>query len=73
MEAAKRLQAMKINAAVSNEQFFEQQLAHEQQLGDMVDKLCKAKDVSEGTKQLLGNIADMSEVRCYKIKQRLSK
>lgn len=73
MQAAKALAGMKISGKISNEQFFEQQLAHEQHLCDMINQLCAAKGVSEGTKQLLGNIADMSEGRCYKIKQRLSK
>lgn len=72
MEAAKALAGMKISAKVSNEQFFQQQLAHEQKLCQLVDQLCAVKGVSEGTKQLLGNIADVSESRQYKIKQRLS-
>lgn len=73
MEAAKALASMKISSKISNEQFFEQQLAHEQHLCQLVDQLCAVKGVTEGTKQLLGNIADVSESRQYKIKQRLSK
>lgn len=73
MQAAQMLQKMKISGSISNEQFFEQQLAHEQQLCDLVDQLCAVKGVSEGTKQLLGNMADVSETRQYKIKQRLAK
>lgn len=73
MQAAQALASMKISKKVSNEQFFEQQLAHEQSLCQQIDQLCAVKGVSEGTKQLLGNIADASEMRCYKIKQRLSK
>jgi leucyl aminopeptidase len=72
MQAAKALASMSISGEVTNEQFFEQQLAHEQQLCDMINKLCAVKDVSEGTKQLLGDIANFSESRQYKIKQRLS-
>jgi DNA-binding ferritin-like protein len=71
MQAAKALAGMKISGAISNEQFFQQQLNHEQVLCSLVDQLCATAGVSEGTKQLLGNIADMSEGRQYKIKQRL--
>lgn len=73
MDAAKALASMKLGGKIANEQFFQQQLAHEQQLGAMIDELCSVKGVSEGVKQLLGTIADNSEMRCYKIKQRLSK
>lgn len=71
LEAAKMLQSMKISGAVPNEKFFAQQLQHEQDLCNMIDKLCAMADVSEGTKQMLGTIADLAEGRCYKIKQRL--
>lgn len=73
MQAAKMLASMQVSGKVSNEQFFEQQLAHEEQMCGMIDQLCGVAGVSEGTKQLLGNMADASEVRQYKIKQRISK
>ena len=72
MQAAKALSSMDVSAQVSNEEFLQQQLAHEQQMCSMIDSLCAAKGVSEGTKQMLGNMADLSEVRQYKLKQRLS-
>lgn len=39
----------------------------------MCDEICKHKDVSEGTRQLVGGIADEIEVLEYKIQRRLKK
>jgi DNA-binding ferritin-like protein len=36
-----------------------------------IDKLCQGGQYSEGTKQLLGGMADQLEVQMYKIQQRL--
>lgn len=44
-------------------------LSVEENLCRFIEKIVKG--YSEGTKQMLGNIADKSEVRQYKLKQRL--
>lgn len=43
----------------------------EKALCSYIESCVKAAQMSEGTRQMLGNLADMSEVRQYKIKQRL--
>lgn len=53
----------------STEQLFSAGQRLEQELCAIVQKLIPAS--SEGTKQMIGNIADMSEMRQYKLKQRL--
>lgn len=68
MMAAHELEQADLSAQV-----FEQQLKHEQELCSMIDSLCKHKAANQGLVQLLGNIADKSQVRQYKIKQKLSK
>lgn len=44
----------------------------EQELRKKLEMACKLPDASEGTKQLLGGMADDSEKRSYLIKRRLS-
>lgn len=41
----------------------------EKEIQDYVGKLCKNPSVTEGTKQLIGDIANKSEMRSYKLKQ----
>jgi DNA-binding ferritin-like protein len=41
----------------------------EKELQDYVNKLCKNPSVTEGSKQLIGEIANKSEMRSYKLKQ----
>lgn len=53
----------------SYKECFKELLDMEKDLCDAIEKL--VKDSSEGTKQLIGGIADKSEMRQYKIKQRL--
>lgn len=53
----------------SYKECFKEILKMEEQLCEAIDKLIK--ESSEGTKQLIGNIADKSEMRQYKLKQRL--
>lgn len=37
----------------------------------LIDQLCKSDQISEGTRQFLGNLADQSEIIIYKIQQRI--
>lgn len=55
-----------------NSQFFEISLRLEKELCDLISSVIKA-GVSEGTRQRLGDICDRSEVRQYKIQQRIKK
>lgn len=54
-----------------NRTFYKHLLAYEMKLNNVVENICRVKGVSQGTIQLLGNIADKSEARVYKIKQRI--
>lgn len=63
----------------SNEQMFAVSLKLEQELCSIIDKYISAKAIAqgiamtEGTRQMLGDLCDKAEVRQYKIKQRLKK
>lgn len=48
-------------------------LAMEQSLCSLVEAIIQGSNPSEGTRQMLGNICDLSESRQYKINQRVSK
>lgn len=54
----------------SNKVYYDYQLKLEDRLTGLVKQIIAA-GVSPGTEQLVGNIADKSEVRKYKIKQRI--
>lgn len=53
-----------------NKVFFMHQLKMEENICSYVEQLCKAGGLSQGQIQLLGDIAQRSEIRQYKIKQR---
>lgn len=55
----------------NNEDRFGIGLSLEQELCKMIEKTCAEEQCSMGLEQLIGNIADKSEARQYKIKQRL--
>ena len=55
-----------------NSMYFEMGLKLEQELYGKVDFVIKS-GITEGTKQLLGEILNQSEMRVYKIKQRIKK
>lgn len=57
--------------SANNEPYFTVQLANESRMCDMINQLCRLDGASEGLKQLLGGMADLSESRQYKLKQRL--
>lgn len=69
--AAKLAQAPSINVK-ENGTFYQVQLQMEQELCRLIPAII-AQGATEGTKQLLGDICNRSEVRQYKIKQRIKK
>lgn len=54
-----------------NKVYFVAALDCEKSLCQMIDQVCKDPATSEGTKQLIGDIADASEVRQYLIMRRI--
>lgn len=67
-KAMKLLDAVKYTKAVATD-MFKQVLDQEQKLCDHIKTLIPSQ--SEGTRQFLGDICDKSEVRQYKLKQRI--
>jgi DNA-binding ferritin-like protein len=53
-----------------NKAFFQKQMEFEKIICSEVEKLC-ATNLPQGTKQMLGDIADKSEIRQYKIGRRI--
>jgi hypothetical protein len=54
-----------------NRAFFEYQLKFEQELCSLVEEICHNPKASQGIIQLVGEIANQSEIRQYKIKRRI--
>lgn len=54
-----------------NKIFYAAILDQKKYILDELETLCQSPELSEGTKQMLGNIADKMEVFVYKIQQRL--
>lgn len=69
-EAAQALKPLKVQVD-DNDTLYMVILSIVNSVMPMLTIVCKAHDTSEGTKQLLGGIADELEVLKYKIKQRL--
>jgi DNA-binding ferritin-like protein len=57
--------------AKDNKVLFEHSLAMEKELQGIATLIIRSPGTSEGTKNLVAQIADDSESRCYKIKQRI--
>lgn len=57
--------------AKDNKQLFEVGLKLEQELCGLIDQVLKSGQCTEGTKQLLGDEANESEMRQYRIKMRI--
>ena len=53
-----------------NKVFFEYQYKLDERLKDLIKQIIAA-GVSPGVEQLIGEIANKAEMRCYKVKQRL--
>lgn len=59
--------------AKENSTLFQAALQLEKELQQQIEVLVKAGGITQGVVQLLGDIAQRSEIRTYKIKQRLKK
>jgi DNA-binding ferritin-like protein len=70
LEANEKIKMAPSTGVKENKVFYQFQLMMEQELCKKIAMTISA-GVSPGTEQLLGNIADVSEVRQYKIKQRI--
>lgn len=53
-----------------NKYFYMLQLRMEETIGQMIQEICKTEE-DEGIKQLLGDMKQTSQIRQYKIKQRI--
>lgn len=71
MQVAQSLQNIKSVGVKENKEFYSLLLQMEHGLCVLVDRICKSEGTSEGTKQLVGEICNQSEIRQYKIKQRI--
>lgn len=70
-EVALKLHDCPSTGVKENKEFYVQQLKFEQELCKLVETICKHPNVSQGTIQVIADLGDKSEVRQYKIKQRI--
>jgi DNA-binding ferritin-like protein len=70
MEVSEKLKMAPSTGVKENKMFYQYQLMMEQELCKKITATIAA-GVSPGTEQLLGTICDNSEIRQYKIKQRI--
>lgn len=54
-----------------NKAFYEYQLKFEQELCQLVESICKNPKASQGVIQTVSTLGEQSEIRQYKIKQRM--
>ncbi len=69
--AQKLLEGCPSNKVTDNKVFYVHQLKYEEALQAEVEHICHIKGISQGVIQLLGDMANKSEMRVYKINQRL--
>lgn len=72
VKAVQKLQAVPVKYK-DNAECFSAILAINKVICKNIDHLCSHAGLSEGTKQLLGGIADMIETENYKLQQRIKK
>jgi DNA-binding ferritin-like protein len=70
-EAVKLVSSLQKSPGDSNSNFFRVILNLEMSLCILIDKCIESKKYPEGTNQLIGDIADRSMSRQYKVRQRL--
>jgi DNA-binding ferritin-like protein len=70
-KVVEKLKSCPSTGTKENKDFFKYQLEFEKSICAQVETLCKS-GVSQGTIQLLGDIANRSEMRQYKLKQRVA-
>lgn len=66
-----QIKSKQIVGVKENKDFFVQGLECEKFLCEMIQQACSIPECSEGTKQLIGDISNRSEVRQYKILRRV--
>lgn len=71
-DSLKYIERLTRSPGSNNNVFFRELMKIEVALCDAVDECVKSEQYPEGTRQLIGNIADKSMVRQYKIRQRIS-
>jgi DNA-binding ferritin-like protein len=72
-EIAQAIGSQSVMPEKENSAYYKKILALEENICARIDALCKSGQISEGTKQLIGDIANRLEVEKYKIKQRVKK
>lgn len=70
-EVALKLQNCPSTGIKENKAFYEYQLKFEQELCVLVEKICKNPKATQGVIQTVATLGEQSEVRQYKIKQRI--
>jgi DNA-binding ferritin-like protein len=70
-QAVKFASSMHKESGQHNYNFFSDILRLEVAICSLIDKCVASKEYPEGTKQLVGGIADKSMIRQYKLRQRL--
>ena len=70
-EVAEKLQDCPSTGVKENKAFYECQLKLEQELCSLAESICKNPKASQGVIQTVGTLCEQSEVRIYKIKQRI--
>ena len=70
VEVSSKLQGSP-SVGASNSDYYSYLLGQSEEACKYCDEFCKSKELTEGTRQLLGGIADELEVFKYKIKRRL--
>ena len=70
-EVALKLKNCPSTGVKENKVFYEQQLKFEQEICQLVESICKNPKASQGVIQTIGTLGEQSEIRQYKIKQRI--
>lgn len=70
-EVAAKLQGCPSTGVKENKAFYEQQLKFEKELCSLVETICKNPKASQGVIQTVSTLGELSEIRQYKIKQRI--
>lgn len=71
LELSKKLMSAPSVNVQDNNEFYSYLLGQCSEASSLCDDFCKSEELTEGTKQLLGGIADELEVLKYKINRRL--
>jgi len=72
VSAVNKVQKLPLKNVKENKEVLENVLKLIQEINSDIETLCKGSEISQGTMQMIGNIADKNEVLIYKLKQRIS-